>query len=130
MGQGSLDELLETIEGEFGLAEEVVEVPYPEYAGDPEGFITEVLGFWLTDQQREICRSVRDERETNVQASHGVGIARASRVVLQELPRRCDQGRWMNGDTELRVHWRRDNRLRIAILFLSVKGFLLLSQKH
>lgn len=54
------------------LAEE--KVPYPEYADDPEGFIRDVLGVeFLTDEQQEICRRVRDNPETTVQAGHGVG---------------------------------------------------------
>lgn len=43
------------------------------YGKDPIGFIQNELGFFLTEQQQEICKSVRDNRETNVQASHGCG---------------------------------------------------------
>lgn len=46
---------------------------YSQYANDPERFISEVLGKTLTAQQRVIAQSVRDSRETNVQASHGAG---------------------------------------------------------
>ena len=46
---------------------------YEKYANDPEGFIAEVLGKTLTPPQQAIAQSVRDDRETNVQASHGVG---------------------------------------------------------
>jgi hypothetical protein len=46
---------------------------YSQYADDPERFIAEVLGKTLTAQQRAIAQSVRDDRETNVQASHGAG---------------------------------------------------------
>jgi hypothetical protein len=46
---------------------------YAKYANDPIGFITIELGCFLTEQQKQICLSVRDNRETNVQASHGVG---------------------------------------------------------
>lgn len=66
-------EFLEALEAEFGLESADQEIPYPEYLNDPEGFIAQVLGFELTEQQRQICRSVRDDRETNVQASHGCG---------------------------------------------------------
>ena len=72
MGQKCLDELVATIEAEFGLSNDNA-VPYSEYAHDSIGFIQEVLGVWLTEQQCQICNSVRDERETNVQASHGCG---------------------------------------------------------
>ncbi|MGD1941846.1 MAG: hypothetical protein ACFB0G_11090 [Leptolyngbyaceae cyanobacterium] len=47
--------------------------PYGEYENRPVEFITEILGFQLTEQQIEICESVCTNRETNVQASHGVG---------------------------------------------------------
>lgn len=65
-------EFARELEGLLGLAEGET-TPYPEYAADPTGFIERVLGVTLTDEQRDICRSVRDERETNVQASHGCG---------------------------------------------------------
>lgn len=71
--QGRVDAAIALLDDVFGTGEAESATPYPEYAKDPEGFITEVLGFWLTEQQRQICRSVRDDRETNVQASHGCG---------------------------------------------------------
>lgn len=46
---------------------------YSRYSGDPIGFIETELGFTLTEEQRGIALSVRDQRETNVQASHGCG---------------------------------------------------------
>lgn len=46
---------------------------YRQYSNDPEAFIAEVLGKTLTAPQRAIAQSVRNDRETNVQASHGAG---------------------------------------------------------
>ncbi len=43
------------------------------YADDPIGFIEQELGERLTAEQKAISLSVRDNRETNVQASHSVG---------------------------------------------------------
>lgn len=49
-------------------------VPFPEYEHDPAGFIENVLQVsTLTDEQKAICQSVATNRETNVQAAHGVG---------------------------------------------------------
>lgn len=56
---------------------------FTRYANDPIGFIEHELGEWLTDEQKVICLSVRDSRETNVQASHGVGKSHlASRLAI------------------------------------------------
>lgn len=65
-------ELAAELSEQFELNDSAVE-GFSRYAKDPIGFITQVLGFFLTEQQQEICNSVRDNRETNVQASHGVG---------------------------------------------------------
>jgi len=46
---------------------------FAAYAGDPVGFIETELGKSLTHEQQAIAVSVRDNRETNVQASHGCG---------------------------------------------------------
>jgi hypothetical protein len=44
-----------------------------DYAKDPEGFIEAVLGEILTDDLREICRSVRDNPVTIAQSGNGTG---------------------------------------------------------
>lgn len=68
------EEFIKEIEAAFGLAgDEGAIAPFAAYDKDPIGFIEEKLGFVLTEQQKQICLSVRDNRETNVQASHGVG---------------------------------------------------------
>lgn len=46
--------------------------PY-QYAGDPVGFITKLLGEQLWDKLVEICVSVRDNRRTAVQSCHDIG---------------------------------------------------------
>lgn len=46
---------------------------YSNYVSDPIGFIEKELKEFLTEQQKEICLSVRDNKETNVPAAHGVG---------------------------------------------------------
>jgi hypothetical protein len=66
-----LDKFTALLEAEFAGA--AGPVPFPEYSHDPAGFIAHELRFTLTAQQVEICESVRTNRETNVQASHGVG---------------------------------------------------------
>jgi hypothetical protein len=48
-------------------------VPFPEYAHNPAGFIVEVMGKTLTPDQLTILASIANNRETNVQASHGLG---------------------------------------------------------
>jgi hypothetical protein len=65
-------EFLELFEIEFGLNDEALD-HYRQYEDNPIEFIETELGFSLTQQQKQICESVRDSRETNVQASHGVG---------------------------------------------------------
>lgn len=56
---------------------------YSAYASDPVGFIEKELGEQLTEQQKALCLSVRDNRETNCQAAHGVGKSHiSSRLVL------------------------------------------------
>lgn len=57
-------------------------VPFAEYASDPVGFIENVLGFTLTEAQKEICISVRDNQVTNIQASHGVGKTHLSACLV------------------------------------------------
>lgn len=46
---------------------------YAKYAKDPIGFIEKELRVVLTDDQKAIALSVLENKETNVQASHGVG---------------------------------------------------------
>jgi hypothetical protein len=61
---------------EEAIAEVVTEESQQDfsiYAADPIGFIEGELGKTLTSEQRAIAISVRDSRETNVQASHGIG---------------------------------------------------------
>jgi hypothetical protein len=76
MGQKGLeqkqDEFLKEIELQFGLTEEQ-QAAYQDYAKRPVEFIESELHFTLTDEQKQICTGVRDDRETNVQASHGCG---------------------------------------------------------
>ncbi len=74
------------IESELGVSElaalEAVK-KYAIYERDPIGFIETVLGMHLTEEQCAIALSVRDNRETNVQASHGVGkTALAAALVI------------------------------------------------
>lgn len=48
--------------------------PYYNYADKPVEFAFEVLEIeYLTDEQKEVLESLPDNRETNVQAGHGVG---------------------------------------------------------
>ena len=50
------------------------QLPYPEYSDRPGEFLKEILGIsLLTQEQEEICLSVRDNPVTNVQAGAGVG---------------------------------------------------------
>ncbi len=75
-----------------GLADQVtgegdertdIQKDFAKYANDPVGFIEGELGEKLTEQQKILCLSVRDNRETNCQASHGVGKSHiSSRLVL------------------------------------------------
>lgn len=61
------------------------------FSGDPVGFVEEFLGEKLTDDQKAIALSVRDNRETNVQASHGVGKSHlCSRLCLYFIY--CENG--------------------------------------
>ncbi|NDJ20984.1 hypothetical protein GS682_04855 [Nostoc sp. B(2019)] len=54
-----------------------------KYADDPVGFIEKELLEKLTEKQKEIANSVRDSRETNVQACHGAGKSHlASRLSI------------------------------------------------
>jgi hypothetical protein len=76
------EEFAEACAIELGL-EVVSEIDYSCYATDPIGFIEKELLEILTDKQKEICLSVRDNRETNVQACHGAGKSfLASRLCL------------------------------------------------
>ncbi|HEY9646970.1 MAG TPA: hypothetical protein V6C88_11400 [Chroococcidiopsis sp.] len=65
-------ELIDQLEDAFGLTADEVSA-YSQYANDPIGFIEAELKKTLTAEQRAIALSVRDNRETNVQASHGIG---------------------------------------------------------
>ena len=66
-------QLIDELESQFELKEPEQSALFSQYAEDPIGFIENKLGFFLTEQQKQICLSVRDRRETNVQASHGCG---------------------------------------------------------
>ncbi|HEY9644776.1 MAG TPA: hypothetical protein V6C88_00320 [Chroococcidiopsis sp.] len=72
MGKTSLKLLIDEIEEAFGLAGDGLS-GYSRYQSDPVGFIETELKKRLTVEQRAIAISVRDNRETNVQASHGIG---------------------------------------------------------
>lgn len=51
-----------------------IRAPFPQYSDDPVGFAQKVLGHqFLTQRQKEVMESVRDNRVTNVPAGHGVG---------------------------------------------------------
>ncbi|MCC5616385.1 hypothetical protein LC605_15160 [Nostoc sp. CHAB 5836] len=53
------------------------------YGDDPIGFIEQELGEILTKEQKAIALCVRDNRETNVQASHSVGKSfLSSRLII------------------------------------------------
>lgn len=43
------------------------------YQGKPVEFIEAELGVTLTDEQKEIAKSLQTKKETNIQATHGVG---------------------------------------------------------
>jgi len=66
------DEFIREIEEQFGLTEEQQNA-WRIYSENPVGFIEKELGFVLTEEQKQICLSIRDQKETNVQASHGIG---------------------------------------------------------
>ena len=54
-----------------------------QYEKDPVGFAHEVLGVkHLTEEQKEIFISIRDNVTTNVQAGHGVGKSMGMAVVI------------------------------------------------
>lgn len=75
-------ELLHSLESAF-IGVKKNSSDYSEYAADPVGFIEIELGEKLTEQQKAIALSVRDNRETNVQAAHGVGKSHlSSRLAL------------------------------------------------
>lgn len=69
--QSLKQEYIREIEAVFELAADSGQ--FSSYADDPIGFIEVELRKQLTAEQQAIALSVRDERETNVQASHGVG---------------------------------------------------------
>lgn len=74
-------EFLERLEVELGFAIGEAD-QYVPYADRPVEFIEEILNCWLTDDQKAIALSVRDKRETNVQASHGVGKTKLSACLV------------------------------------------------
>lgn len=49
------------------------EIPFKEYASDPVGFIENVLGEKLTEQQKKVARSFAARKVTNVQSCNGAG---------------------------------------------------------
>jgi hypothetical protein len=65
-------DLIDEIELQFELISTEIE-GYKIYENNPIGFIETELGIILTTEQKQICESIRDNRETNVQAAHGVG---------------------------------------------------------
>lgn len=65
-----LDRFAALLEAEFVAIDDL---PFAVYRDRPVDFIQAELGFALTAEQQRICQSLRDERETNVQASHGCG---------------------------------------------------------
>ena len=65
-----LDKFAALLEASFF---EPSDLPFAKYRDHPIDFISTELGYRLTAEQRQICNSLRDERETNVQASHGCG---------------------------------------------------------
>lgn len=65
-------DLINEIELAFGLISTEIE-GYKIYQDNPIGFIETELGVILTTEQKQICESIRDNRETNVQAAHGIG---------------------------------------------------------
>lgn len=74
--QSLKQELIREIEAVFELAANSGQ--FSCYANDPIGFIEKELKTRLTEEQQAIALSVRDNRETNVQAGHGVGKTRLS----------------------------------------------------
>lgn len=55
---------------------------FRKYDRDPVGFIRDVLGGHSWSKQRQICESVRDNRQTAVHSAHGTGKSKiAARVV-------------------------------------------------
>lgn len=75
--------LLHSLESAFVSSKKQRASSYAEYASDPIGFIEIELGEKLTEAQKAIALSVRDNRETNVQAAHGVGKSHlSSRLAL------------------------------------------------
>lgn len=80
----SLESRLDKIDQQLVKLEAIEEqADYRRYGDDPIAFITQELGEFLTPEQQEIALSVRDRRQTNVQAAHGVGKSwLAARLVL------------------------------------------------
>lgn len=73
MGAKSLkQQFIDDLEAAFSTEERQSAI-FPEYEKKPIEFIEQKLKQQLTEEQKAIARSVRDNRETNVQASHGIG---------------------------------------------------------
>lgn len=73
-------------------------IDWKQYDKKPVEFIEEILGKSLTEEQKAIAVSVRDNRETNVQASHGIGkcVAQNDIILLSsglEVPAKSLVGR-------------------------------------
>lgn len=57
--------------------------PLTDYKNEPIKFIKEILKIpYLTNEQKEILLSIRDNRVTNVQAAHGVGKSYISSLAV------------------------------------------------
>jgi hypothetical protein len=64
------------IERALGLLADTLDAPEDEddpYVEDPEGWVRDVLGEFMWSKQREIARSVRDNRRTAVPSAHETG---------------------------------------------------------
>jgi hypothetical protein len=73
LGPDTLDGLEAHIEAELKARQTSVFQPFLKWQKDPEGFIQERLLGFIWSKQREICRSVRDNRRTAVKSCHDVG---------------------------------------------------------
>jgi len=61
---------------------EATEVPFRKYEYDPIGFTLEVLGIqFLTDEQKQIMRSVVENTDCNVKSCHGIGKTKTSALL-------------------------------------------------
>ena len=85
MKRNTEQELLVALEEEFELTQEDID-RYSQYATDPVKFIEAELGETLTPSQKDIALSVLHNRETNIQAAHGVGKSHlSSRLAIWQI---------------------------------------------